>query len=128
MKKQTKICIILFALILIAILRFFIIIGTDIIKIPLTILIMSSLILLGIILKSKKLNKKMNKSISLYFWSVLITIVISIFTLVNYSLNPPSPGYISQITQDIIFIFGSVFSGIMFIIGAILDKSLKRKK
>jgi len=128
MKKQTKIYVLLFILIFIATLRNFMVIGTHVTKIPLTILIITSFILLAILLKNKKLSKKMNNSISFYFWSVLITIFISIFTLIKYFLNPPSPGYISQIYQDVFFVLGTTISIIMLIFGTILDYFIKNKK
>lgn len=125
MKKEEKIGAIIFALLFIAILDFFLGIGTSIIKLPLAILVMVSLVIQMIILKAKKINKKMNKSISFYFWSVFITIFISAITFINYSLNPPSPQYLSKIIQDIIFVSGTIISIIILLAGIIMDKNKK---
>lgn len=128
MKKQTKIYVLLFILIFIATLRNFMVIGTHVTKIPLTILIITSFILLAILLKNKKLSKKMNKSISFYFWSVLVTMFVSLLVFINYTLNPVSPSYIFQITQDVFFVLGTTISIIMLIFGTILDYFIKNKK
>jgi hypothetical protein len=96
--------------------------GTNFSNIFVGVLLILSLGLLITLFLKKEFQEKMRYTLSLYTGGILISLLVLLSSIIRYGLYPPNPGYVSLIDQDLIIVAGTILTGVLLVVGFIIDK------
>jgi cytochrome c oxidase subunit IV len=99
--------------------------GTSFSNIFIGVLLILSITLMITSFLKKDFVKTLRYTISLYTGGLIIFLLILISSIIQFEIYPPNPGYVILIIQDLITLGGVILSGILLVIGFIIDKKRK---